>query len=220
MSTQDTCADISHHQSTVDFKQMSSVIRLLIIRATYGRSADERYAKRPALARSVGMAVGAYHFFRAGHIEEQADFFLETVRPTNGSLCVLDWEREGENPLPSADDALTWLNRVKAKTGVAPLLYSTTALLDAHVPSGHGLHAFPLWLARYPLVNGSMVPSWTSDLRIGSLPKGWDPNSVLLWQYTGAGKVPGVNGNCDRSVGDIEGLIARYPESRGDCVAD
>lgn len=75
-----------------------------------------------AHARSSGLAVGHYHFQRAGSVSAQADYFLSKISPTwkAGDVIALDWE----DAKVSDDDKNSWISYVEAKRpGVRVLLY-------------------------------------------------------------------------------------------------
>jgi GH25 family lysozyme M1 (1,4-beta-N-acetylmuramidase) len=187
---------------------------LVIARAIYAHSPDASYAANVAGARGVGLATGAYAFLRPGDPAGQAHAYLDVVRPLRGALCVLDYE-DYRGTIPTADEAQAWRAIVEAVTGVVPLLYSRAGLLDAHVPDGHPLRSMPLWLSAYPLVRGAELRAWDGAHRL-TLPRGWTGDRVVLWQYTSRGRVTGIDGDVDRSVGNVDDVLAMYPGARVD----
>ena len=208
---EDACIDLSHYQTFVDFNVVHRAgIKLVIHKATEGtKSTDARYATRESLARSVGLAWGAYHFMRTSSGAEQAEHFLRVVRPKPGALCVIDLEAAWTDSAQFFDQAEVWCARVEAVTEVPVLLYSTAAYLK-DVPAGSTLCERPLWIARYPVTHGVEAKAYSKSLRVGTIPPPWK-DSTLLWQYTSKGAVPGIGGNVDRNVGDVDSVIARYP---------
>lgn len=218
MPSTDTIIDISHIQSQVDFTKLAGAgIQLVIMKASEV-VADSKFAPRAPLVRQVGMGLGAYHFSRTTKklsVDAQVKVFLDTVKPGHGALCVLDFEAPpasyGEDPMTAAD-GVHWCEAVERVTGVPVLVYSTTAHLNSHGGSILATSTLlgkkrPLWLARYPEKGAQSFKGWP----IGKIPTGWTGNDVLLWQYTAWGRVAGVDGDCDRSVGDVASVRAAYP---------
>jgi lysozyme len=131
--------------NTVDFGWDGGVVRcdllrsmgveLMIHRATRGGTkTDVDYARRERAARTAGLKWGAYHYMnRAGNLESQIQRFMSVVASTavrNGSsaypmLLVLD--NEGRDRVSWSQLAYA-AQRVRARTGVWPLLYCSVPL--------------------------------------------------------------------------------------------
>jgi len=175
----------------------------------------------------LGIKVGGYHFgdpsakrpLDLGDLTADANaealHYLETRAAffsglTSAQLLpdVLDLEREFMHKLSDiawaairgtlaarhercAIWALSWLKTVEAATGRKPMIYTARwawqayfarapkALLDA-------LMSYLLWEASY---NSGAGPKRVID--------GWD---WTVWQFSGSGRVPGVDGKCDINV--------------------
>jgi GH25 family lysozyme M1 (1,4-beta-N-acetylmuramidase) len=206
---QDTCFDYSGWQRRIDFAAAAaSGQRLAIGKATGDRDVANN-ASRKALALSVGMAVADYCFLIPGDGASEAAHFLTFAAPRPRSICVLDWEATGV----SRATAEAWVVQVRDAIGAQPILYATAGYLDAaHAGDSPILTACPLWLAQYREIHdGVQYPAYCPAAALTRIPKGWRGDQVVLHQYTSQGVVPGVDGRCDRSVGDVEALIARYP---------
>jgi len=178
--------DLSHHNGgTYDFDAAKrSGIWGVIYKATESTDyVDPTYDGARQQAKRAGLLWGAYHFFRPGNVQAQADYFLKHADPDQDTLLVLDHEDEG----CSLDDAKQFMRRVEDRTGQRPCLYSGHVLkqqignrTDPYLADAR------LWMAQY----GS-DPEW---------PPNWD--EMWLWQYTDGVEgptphnVPGI-GNCD-----------------------
>ena len=103
----------------------------IIHRATIGDRADRKYAERRDEAKKRGYKWGAYHFGRPGDPIKQADFFLDTVKPTADDLIALDLESTDGSKHMSFDDARVFIKRVKEKTGRYPLIYANNEVTKA-----------------------------------------------------------------------------------------
>jgi lysozyme len=87
--------------------------------------------------------------------------------------------------------ALTWLETVESELGHKPICYTARWAEDMYLVNAdkallEELKEYPVWVASY---NSGIEPERPS--RIWS---GWN-----VWQYTGSGAVPGVEGNCDKN---------------------
>ena len=151
---------------------------------------DDKYSLRQGAATRAGLLWGAYHFANARDPVRQADFFLDTVasawrradpssRPSE-VLLVLDFEKNGHYPggTMTVEQAVTFVERVRQRTGKLPGLYSNEHRIRTVLNSPRVSPAYKrilancwLWVANYHRQPGNMAP-W----------KRWD-----LWQYTGDG---------------------------------
>ena len=98
---------------------------------------DAKYLDRQMGALQAGLLWGAYHYGNGSDPVRQADHFLSVVssswarvnpaiRPSNGVLLVLDFEKNGHYPGGSmrVDQAVAFVERVRQRTGVYPGIYS------------------------------------------------------------------------------------------------
>lgn len=185
-------------------------------------------AKRQAHAfAALGVAVGGYHFGDpsakrpldlgdlAADANAEARHYLETrfayfggVSPALLLPDVLDLERQYQHKLSEiawaaiggtsaaraercALWALTWLETVEAATGRRPMIYTARwawLAYFARAPKAlrDRLMHYGLWLASY---NSGSEPKRTIAEWL------W-----LVWQLSGSGSVPGVDGRCDINV--------------------
>jgi lysozyme len=199
--------DVSHHNGKVDFVRAKAAgIAGVIQKATQGFTyIDPTFARNRAAISTAGLRFGAYHFGTGGDGVEQADFFLNQVKPQPGDLLVLDFEANSVGPSMDLEQARAFITHVQAITGLWPGLYSGSYLKE-HL----GTQADPvltncwLWMAQYgptPVI----PPAW---------------NKWTLWQYTDGGLGPvhepvdGV-GACDRDMfnGTADELVAFWTAS-------
>ena len=187
-----TVIDISHHNNVANFQQVKdNGILGVIHKATQGRTfVDAKYHNRRQRALDAGLLWGAYHFATKGHVEQQVDHFLETVNPADTDLLVLDFEPNGESGTMTRAEAEAFVNRVNAKVGRFPGLYSGQAFLREKLGNNTTtvLKNCFLWIARYSSQQPQVPAAWPT---------------FTFWQYTdgSAGpqphQVPGI-GRCDR----------------------
>ncbi len=197
--------NLSHYDlMRVDFETMREQgIVGVIHESTYPRNVrDEKYAARQGEATRAGLLWGAYHFANASDPVRQADSFLSTVAATwraadpasrpRQVLLVLDFEQNRHYPggTMRVEQAVTFIERIKQRTGEYPGLYSgenrIRAILNnpkVTAEQRRVLSACWLWVANYHYAPSTIAPwsRWT------------------MWQYTG-------DGVCDLPA-------ARFPKS-------
>jgi lysozyme len=187
--------DLSHHEEIVDFKKIKAAgIVGVIHKATQGLTlVDEMYAERKDEARDAGLLWGAYHFGVGADGSDQADFFLNTVKPDSQTLVVLDYEANLTGPTMTIDQAREFVEHASEVIARFPGLYSGHLIkeqLGGVAPPDPLLSNCFLWLAQY---NGP------KPLNIPPTFKTW-----TFWQYTDGvqgpepHRVDGV-GLCDRN---------------------
>ncbi|RCS25888.1 glycoside hydrolase [Phyllobacterium salinisoli] len=186
--------DVSKYQSSIDWKTArESGISFVFIKATEGGDrADERFAEHWSKARAVGMPRGAYHFFYfCRPAIEQAQWFIRHVPRDPGALPpVLDMEWNHLSPTckrrPEASvvrrEMQVFLDMVERHYGKRPIIYTTVDFFDEN--GLESMKEYPFWLRS--------VAGHPSE-KYGSHP--W-----TFWQYTGTGKVPGIDGDADINV--------------------
>jgi len=160
-------------------------------------------------ARSIGLAVGGYHYGRPENdAEKEARHFLSALSLEPGDLPpVLDLEAGNKhNDEANAQWALTWLDRVESETGRIPMVYTASWYVSGWLRHASKelrarLADYPLWWARYRGLGTGGAPDQQSAQLISEHVRSrseWAEWAV--WQWTGKGSVPGVEGKCDRNV--------------------
>ncbi|MBQ5440790.1 MAG: glycoside hydrolase family 25 protein [Firmicutes bacterium] len=199
---QTTIVDVSYAQKTIDWDKVAADgIDMAMIRLGFrGYSSgtlklDEYYESNISGAKEAGLKYGVYFFSQAVSVEEaqeEADFVLENIKgkKVKGPVAF-DME-----PIQGADRithltvtekteiADAFLKRIEKK-GYDAILYGNPSWFKKHVDLSY-LTDYPVWLAHY-----TTTPSW--------------PYQYIMWQYTDKGKVKGISGNVDLSIGLVDG---------------
>lgn len=199
MSTQIPGIDVSHWQGTISWNKVgTSDKKFVIIKATEGtKYTDDKFKYNWDGAKSVGLYVGAYHFFRPEQdAKSQADYFLSVVDTAHTDISpVLDLETSGG--LSAAiviSKTKIWMDRIIEVTGRIPILYSSPSFLNTYFTVNG---APPTWAKNVPL----WVANWTNGSE-PYMPKGWE--TWTIWQYSNQGRVPGIYGYVDLNWGKLE----------------
>lgn len=191
--------DISHWQNDagpMNLKLAALQYRFCFVKCSEGTGfLDPKYQQNKQRVREAGMLFGAYHFAKAGDPVKEADWFLKNVGDLQaGEIVILDYETYAlTNP---ADWCLKWLKRVEDKLGWKPLLYTYHGLLVRYNWKPVSEAGFGLWAARYGLQEQEPNPKYRPST--GSWP------FYAVWQYCSKGRVPGITGNCDLNVTDMD----------------
>jgi lysozyme len=206
----DAVIDISAHTTVSDFRLVrASNILAVIHKASEGDFyADPMCAERRSQAEAAGLLWGTYHFGKGDSPgAQQAAFFLDSSRPSRGTLLALDFEPNEGDPSNSMtlEQAEAFVQAVANATGRLPLVY-------VHPTWANGAGITPdSILARCGL--------WVVDYRASpEIPRAWATSGWRLWQYASdeyAGRrahgrnsiVQGLD-RCDRNLfnGDVAAL--------------
>ena len=193
--------DVSRWQGDVDWAEVATTpVRYVIMRSTVGNSPtearfiDPKYFEYLAGATANGLIVGAYHRAHVGlapnDAVNEANYFVDNSQIQAGDvLPVLDIEQtHGLNVQQMQDWVRAWVARVRTRTGVRPLIYSSpyfwrTSMGDTAWFANHG---YPLWIAHWGVAEPNVpAQSWGG--------RGW-----TFWQWTSTGSVPGIPADVDR----------------------
>ncbi|MGH9872866.1 MAG: glycoside hydrolase family 25 protein [Pyrinomonadaceae bacterium] len=200
----------------IDWEKLATDARVVAIihRATIGDRADRKYAERRDEARKRGYKWGAYHLGKPGDPVKQADFFLETVKPSDDDLIALDLESADETRDMSLDNGRAFIKRIREKTGRYPLIYANNLVTKA-ISDQYGtddvFSKTRLWYARFK--------SNVTDFPSGA----W--KTYTIWQFSSELNctstkrdaclytVPGTEFDMDVDVfnGTIEELKSKWP---------
>ncbi|MFT8409911.1 GH25 family lysozyme [Schleiferilactobacillus perolens] len=209
--------DIASYQAGIDLGAVPG--DFAIVKATQGTGyTNPDFARQVAQTLSSGKLLGFYHFLEVGNIQSQADYYLSKVGPYVGKgILVLDYERYQDvsgSHLPTVDEAKQWLDYIKSKTGVAPLIYMGLAdenRLDwSSVAKSYGL-----WVAQYN--NNNPVYGYQPRDIFGSV-KHWP--FTAIFQYTSIGQLSGWGSNLDLNIfyGD-RSAWEKYAKGNGSYVS-
>ena len=203
--------DVSDY-NTVDWELASQRVDFVWAKSSEGGSlAAKKFRSHVEGAKSVGMAVGAYHFARpdinktlAG-ARKEAQFFFEKVQSVAdlGALelpAVLDYEPKpaSVSDIDSAAWIMAFANHYKALSGEFPILYASKGQLQSY---GLQKFAYPagLWVAQ-GLVNTPAAAVTTDpgiqwgfqSPRDGVIGKNFPNMETIAWQYSWEGRIPGL----------------------------
>ena len=203
--------DVSHHQNEINWGRVRrDGKRFTFIKVTEGyRYIDPLYAYNHWNARAAGLRVGAYHFAQptadlAGAVR-QADHFLAWFNLQDGDLLpVLDLEIANDlDPAALTNWTLVWLNRIRGRTGLSALIYSSPDFWANHLEDTSAIAAagYTLWIA-----------DWNSDTP-RTPGADWGAAGWSVWQYDDCGLVRGITGCAllDYLVGPLERFVYRGP---------
>ena len=189
---EDTCnhihgIDISHYQGQVFWEVIgeNSKMAYVYIKASEGGDRiDPRYERNIQLAHQYGLKVGSYHFFRPKtNLTKQLENFMTQCRPGDQDLIpMIDVETKSGLSTPEFRDSLTkFITLVEEAYKQKPLIYTFTNFYNAHLQGV--VDGYPLMIAQYN----------------GIEPELKDGRDITLWQYTGKGRINGINGFVDKS---------------------
>ena len=151
----------------------------VIAKATQGTQPMNRYmTAQLQRALADGKLIGVYHYAEGGSPVAEADAFVSCVSSYIGkALLCLDWENGDNDAWGSTVWARQFVDRVYAKTGIYPVVYT--------YPAGRSQVAScadvsRLWIAGYP----DNRFSWELPAMIYNT-GAW--SDWTIWQYSSAG---------------------------------
>jgi lysozyme len=191
--------DVSKANGTVNWKQVRASGRTFAYaRATESLNyVDPSFSQNYAAIKAAGLVRGASHFFHPDQDPvAQANLLMSTIGTLQpGDLPpALDVEITGGQTASTIVAGInTWMARVKAQTGLTPILYSAAGFLSPLGSTVSTLSNYPLWAANWNVSCPTIPSTWQK----------W-----VLWQYSASGTVPGISGAVDlnRFNGTLAGL--------------
>lgn len=185
--------DISKWQGDITFSKVASSTGFVIMKATEGYGyTDPKFKRNQQGLRNAGVPVGYYHFARPdlkNSAIREADWFLSEIGALRkGEVLALDYEVNYSDPV---NWCKAFLDRVKEKTGVKPLLYINLDTNNKYDWGSVVKGDYGLWLAYW---DGSLTYKPKTDWAV-----------IAIKQYGADTKVDGIVGNVDGNVfyGDI-----------------
>lgn len=189
---EDTCThvhgiDLSHYQGNVFWETVgdNSKMAYVYLKATEGgNKIDDKYERNVELAHKYGLKVGSYHFFRPkADLNSQLLNFMTQCRPSEQDLIpMIDIEtKSGMGTEEFCDSLFKFLDMVEKAYRQKPLLYTFASFYD-HCLRGN-VNGYKLMIAQYT----KREPELSDD------------RDFIMWQYTGKGRINGVNGFVDKS---------------------
>lgn len=189
---EDTCRhihgiDLSHYQGEVFWENVgeNSKMAYVYLKATEGGTRiDEKYERNIELAHRYGLKVGSYHFFRPKvDLLQQLNNFKSQCRPGDQDLIpMIDIETtSGLGTEEFCDSLFKFLSLVEQAYRQKPLLYTYTNFYNKHLCGK--LDSYKLMIAQYSAATPVLA----------------DNKDYIMWQYTGKGRINGINTYVDKS---------------------
>ena len=190
--------DVSRFQGEVDWERVKAAgYRFAMLRAGYGDSTvDEQFRRNASECNRIGLPIGAYWFCYAATTENAAKEADSCIRTVSGyrldyPVCYdieqasADYvEKLGISFTPALARELvkSFCNRVESK-GYFAMFYSNQSFFNAYLGTALAKR-YAFWYARY------------TDT--------FDGTDCGIWQYTSAGRVPGISGNVDLDLAYVD----------------
>ena len=189
---EDTCThihgiDISHYQGNVFWEIIGDNTNMayVYLKASEGGDRiDEKFERNIELAHQYGLKVGAYHFFRPRtDLNKQLVNFMAQCRPKEQDLVpMIDIETKGGLSTEEfCDSLLKFIKLVETAYRQQPLLYTFTNFYNQNLIGK--IDGYPLMVAQYTQREPVLA----------------DGRDFTMWQYTGKGRINGINGYVDKS---------------------
>lgn len=192
-----TGIDVSSHQGTIDWNQVSADgIDFAVLRcgrrgySEGGIYPDETFQTNLQNATEAGLPVGVYFFSQAiteQEAREEADFVLNSIKgSTIQGPIAYDFEVPSDTESRAKDlsaeqatkNAEAFCSRIKS-AGYTPVVYG-----NQHDLERYNLHSlsYPIWYAEY------------------NYSRPTDDVSPAIWQYTASGQVAGISTAVDINI--------------------
>lgn len=192
LQCEDTCnhvhgIDLSRYQGDVFWETVGENTKMayVYLKATEGGDRiDPKFERNIELAHRYGLKVGSYHFFRPKTpLRKQLENFTAQCLPGEQDLIpMIDVETTGGLPSNQFCDSLMhFLWMVEQHYKQKPLVYTFRNFYNWHLVGR--LNDYQLMVAMY----------------LDEEPVLEDERDITLWQYTGKGRIVGINGFVDKS---------------------
>lgn len=175
-----TAIDVSSWQGNIAWAQVKPNIWMAIIRIQDGTYADPKLSRNIKYCEQLGIPYYCYGFYRNGGATEAARMVSRAKAAGAKSVrgYILDVEVSGQSiaNIQSAGNTL-------AKTGLDNGVYIANHLYSKYASVAKQSWVKFVWIPTYGVNDGlaHSKPAHYCD----------------LWQFTSAGRVPGISGNCD-----------------------
>lgn len=181
--------DVSKHQGNIDWSKAAAGQDFVIIRAGYGRFANQEdpcFKKNIEGAFSAGLPVGVYWYSYAAteaEARQEAEVCLSVIAPYRDKITLpVFFDQEYEPSIIAASKAVrtaccvAFCKAIEA-AGYRPGMYASLDWLQNKITLSSLPEDTVVWCARY------------SDTAPGI--------AHTVWQYSSTGKVSGISGNVD-----------------------
>lgn len=197
--------DVSYSQSVVDWDKVKSsgMVDFVLIRAGYGRELsqkDSQFERNYDECKRLGIPCGAYWYSYAKSTEEakqEAKVFLQVIKGKSFEYPVyIDLEEKSQFALGKkiCSDIVQAFCDVMENAGYYAGLYCSTSYLDSHI-SDSIKNRYAIWVAQY-----NSKCTYTGSYGIWQHSVAGHPE----YDYVGAGRVYGVDGQCDLDYAYID----------------
>lgn len=196
--------DVSYAQGNINWSHVKADgIKFALIRAGYGRESsqkDSQFENNYTGCKSNGIPCGAYWYSYAKSVEEakqEAKVFLQVIKGKSFEYPVyFDLEEKSQFALGKkiCSDIVQAFCDVMENAGYYVGLYCSTSYLDSHI-SDSIKNRYAIWVAQY-----NDKCTYTGDYGIWQHSVAGHPEH----DYVGAGRVYGVDGQCDLDYAYID----------------
>jgi GH25 family lysozyme M1 (1,4-beta-N-acetylmuramidase) len=186
LSIGDEGLDVSHWQSAMDWETAKGKgIKFTFMKATEGTYFhDDQFARNWAETKRLGIARGAYHYFRFDYDPEaQAAYFADAIsaQGNDGELMPIANVEIGNSGYDSGEPKSSNANKIKRflekcdqLTGASCGIYTSAAMWNAVAGTTDWAHERPLWVADWLAQSPTLPDDWANK---GAL--------AIFWQYSG-----------------------------------
>jgi lysozyme len=188
--------DISHYQKGIDLGRVAC--DFVIAKATEGVNFTDPYFETfMKKAESLDKCLGMYHFARPDRNAAKAEaefFYSKTVKWYGKAIPILDWET---GKLDNVAWVKEWLDTVYSLTGIKPMIYTSTFVVNNYDWSSVAAADYGLWIAKWK----DKKTDYNYDMsNAGAKPKVSHWKFWALWQWTSCGRLDGYGGDLDCNV--------------------
>lgn len=180
--------DVSQHNGVINWDKVkaSGTVDFAVLRAGFGREhpnqADKQFVRNYEECKRVGMPVGAYHYSYAKSpedAEKEAEFFIKLIDGKKLEYPVwFDIEERSHVSRGNCDDLVRAFCDRMEKAGYWCGVYSFDSFFASNL-SAEITKRYAAWSARVEFIKPLCC------------------KNVGMWQYSWAGKIPGISGDVD-----------------------
>ena len=189
---EDTCAhihgiDLSHYQGNVFWETIgdNTPMTYVYLKATEGGDRiDATFERNIELAHVYGLKVGSYHFYRpkTEQRKQLQNFVSQCIPDEQDLIPMIDIETTGGLSTDEfCDSLMSFLELVEEVYQQKPLLYTFRNFYNRHLLGK--VDGYKLMIAMYTPEEPVLA----------------DERDITMWQYTGKGRIVGINGFVDKS---------------------
>jgi GH25 family lysozyme M1 (1,4-beta-N-acetylmuramidase) len=213
--------DVSHWQQSINMKQVKREgYEFAVVKATEGpyqdgsKYTDDRYSQHMKNAQAADLIVGAYHFLVETPAKPQVDHFLSTVGDVRGKIIMVDFE-EYSAPhgylTPGNATLGAFISELRSRIGSHPIvIYSSRGFWNGGDPTGPASQFGDVttWDAYYLTMDQVDPKTFYSKNKARGWGKPWGSQEPMIWQFTSAGSVAGLNVDVNAFRGTRDELLA------------